>query len=41
LVLITRRLNLKIETNMVYDSRPVPGAVKTYNDLTFGALLDF
>ena len=41
LVLMTRRLNLKIETNMIYDSRPVPGAVNSYSDLTFGALFDF
>ncbi len=41
LVLMTKKLSLKIETNLLYDSQPVQGAVNNYSDLTFGAQLDF
>jgi Protein of unknown function, DUF481 len=41
LVAITKKFSLKAETNILYDSTPVVGAVKSSDDFTFGGQLDF
>ena len=40
-VAITKKFSLKAETNILYDSTPVIGAVKSSDDFTFGGQLDF
>ena len=41
LISITKKFSLKAESNIIYDTQPVAGAVKSYSDFMFGCSLDF
>ena len=41
LVSLTKKMSLKTESNIIYDSTPIAEAIKSYSDLMFGIQVDF